>query len=275
MDARGLRPRKRFGQNFLVDPRFAQRVAGAVPDDAFVIEIGAGTGSLTAALATRARATIALEVDRDLVEVLRDRFQAATNVDVRECDALDFDFHEAFSRQREPRAICGNLPYYITTPLVERIVTSADVWGAAVLMVQREYARRLTARPGTPDYGSLTLYVGYHCDVEKLFDVGAAGFYPAPTVASSVVRLTPRADRAAGVKDEHLLLKAIRAAFSQRRKTLANCIAASAAAEVGRSAIESAIRAAGVDPSIRGERLALEDFRRLANALFESGIALL
>src|SRR6202040_1354994 len=109
--------------------------------------------------------------DRDLVEVLGDRFQAATNVDVRECDALDFDFHDAFSRQRKPRAICANLPYYITTPLVERIVTSADVWEAAVLMVQREYARRLTARPGTPDYGSLTLYVGYHCDVEKLFDV--------------------------------------------------------------------------------------------------------
>jgi len=275
MDARGLRPRKRFGQNFLVDPRFAQRVASGVPDDAFVIEIGAGTGSLTAALAEHARAVIALELDRDLVEVLRERFASQTNVDVRECDALDFDFRGALALARPPRAICANLPYYITTPLVERIVTCADVWETTVLMVQREYARRLAARPGTPDYGSLTVYVAYYCDVEKLFDVGAAGFYPAPTVASSVVRLTPRANRTAGVADESLLLKTVRAAFSQRRKTLANCIAASAADGAGKASIEASIRSAGLDPSIRGERLALDDFRRLANALFENHIALL
>jgi 16S rRNA (adenine1518-N6/adenine1519-N6)-dimethyltransferase len=119
------------------------------------------------------------------------------------------------------------------------------------------------------------VFVAYYCDVEKLFDVGAGGFYPVPTVASSVVRLVPRSDRGVGVQDEKLLLKTIRAAFSQRRKTLANCIAASAAGDVGRSPIEASIRSAGLDPSIRGERLSLDDFRRLANALFESGIALL
>jgi 16S rRNA (adenine1518-N6/adenine1519-N6)-dimethyltransferase len=273
--ARGLRPRKRFGQNFLVDPRFAARVAGAVPDDSFVIEIGAGTGSLTAALAARARATIALEIDRDLISILHDRFADDTAVEVREADALAFDYREALNAQRPPRAICGNLPYYITSPLVERIVEASDCWESAVLMVQREYAARLVARPGTPDYGSLTVFVGYYCSVEKLFDVGAAGFYPAPTVASAVVRLAPRSNRAAGVVDETLLLRAIRAGFAQRRKTLANCIAARAKGAADRHAIEAAIRSAGLEPSIRGERLALSDYSRLANALAKSGIDLL
>lgn len=273
LTARGLRPRKRFGQNFLVDPRFAERVAGALPEEAFVIEIGAGTGSLTHALAARSRRVVALEIDRDLVAALRERFTETKNVDVREADALAFPFGDELAAQAPPRALCGNLPYYITTPLVERMVESSDRWETAVLMVQREYAQRLAARPGTPDYGSLTLYVGYHCAVEKLFDVGAAGFYPAPSVASSVVRLTPRSNRAAGITDERLLLRSIRAAFAQRRKTLANCLAARAP-EAQRGAIESAIRAAGLDPAIRGERLALDDIRRLANALSDGGIAL-
>jgi len=274
LDARGLRPRKRFGQNFLVDPRFARRVAESIPRDSFVVEIGAGTGSLTAALAAQARHVVALEIDRDLIDVLRERFRANSVVEVRRCDALETDLRADLAAQRAPRAICGNLPYYITTPLLERIVEAADVWETAVFMVQREYARRLAARPNTDDYGSLSVYVGYYCTVEKLFDVGAAGFYPAPTVASSVVRLSPRPDRAASIVDEALLLRTIRAAFAQRRKTLANCIAARAADDVGRAKIEAAIREAGLDPSIRGERLALDDFARLSNALARSGVDL-
>ena len=276
MDARGLRPRKRFGQNFLVDPRFAQRVADALPEGAFALEIGAGTGSLTAALSARTRMTIALEIDRDLVALLRERFEGSPNVDVHEGDALEFDVRGALGSQRPPRAVCGNLPYYITTPLVEHILACADVWETAVLMVQREYARRLTARPGTAEYASLTVFVSYYCTVEKLFDVGSAGFYPAPAVASSVVRLTPRTDRGAGVRDEALLLKTIRAAFAQRRKTLANCLTSARPAGLGgRVEVEAAIRAAGLDPSIRGERLSLEAFVRLADALSENRISLL
>lgn len=269
---RGLRARKRFGQNFLVDPRFAARVADAIPKDSFVVEIGGGTGSLTAALAARVRAAVVLEIDRDLAAVLRERFEGvAPNVTIRAGDALEFDFRAALSRQEPPRAICGNLPYHITTPLIERIVGSAEVWESAVLMVQREYAKRLAARPGTPDYGSLTVFVGYFCTVEKLFDVGAAGFYPAPAVASSVVRLTPRRERREGVNDEALLLRVIRAAFSQRRKTLSNCLASRASGRA-RAEVDAAIRLADLEPGVRGERLALGDFRRLANSLSESGI---
>jgi 16S rRNA (adenine1518-N6/adenine1519-N6)-dimethyltransferase len=273
LDERGLRPRKRFGQNFLVDPRFAARVADAVPRDAFVIEIGGGTGTLTDALAGHARSLVVLEIDRDLAGVLRDRFKAdAPRVTIVEADAAEFDFAGALRAQRPPRAICGNLPYNITTPLIERIVASTDAWETAVLMVQREYGRRLAARPGSTDYGSLTVFVGYFCTVEKLFDVGAAGFYPAPSVASTVVRLTPRLERAAAVTDEGLLLRLIRAAFAQRRKTLANCVLARARATASKPDIDAAIRAAGIDERERGERLDLPAFIRLANRLAASGI---
>jgi 16S rRNA (adenine1518-N6/adenine1519-N6)-dimethyltransferase len=272
---RGLRPRKRFGQNFLVDARFAARVASAVPAGAFVIEIGGGTGSLTTALAQDARATVVLEIDRDLAAVLRERFaDPSASIEIREADALEYDFGATLRAQSAPRAICGNLPYYITTPLFERIVQTSDAWEVAVLMVQREYAKRLVAAPGTPEYGSLTAFVGYYCVAEKLFDVGAGGFYPPPAVASSVVRLTPRPDRAVGVRDENLLLRVIRAAFAQRRKTLANCIEARASESGVRAAVVTAIRDAGLNPSVRGERLSLEDFKRLANALSEAGISL-
>lgn len=277
--ARGLHVRKRLGQNFLVDPRFAARVAEALPPDAFVVEIGAGTGSLTAALAQRVRRVATIEIDRGLAAIVRERFASVGNVTLVEGDALEFDLAGALRAESAPRAVCGNLPYYITTPLIEKILDTVDFWESAVLMVQREYARRLTASPGSPDYSSLTVFVGYHCSVEKIFDVGAAGFYPAPTVSSAVVRLTPRANRAAGVDDERVLLKTIRAAFSQRRKTLANCILAAARSKSGhgkdeqlRPVVEQAIAAARLEPQIRGERLSLDDFKRLANALVTARI---
>jgi len=276
--AHGLHARKRLGQNFLVDPRFARRVAEAVPPGAFVVEIGAGTGSLTAALAERTRKVTTLEIDRGLAAIVRDRFADVGNVTLVEDDALAFDLAGALRAETAPRAVCGNLPYYITTPLIEKILDS-DSWESAVLMVQREYARRLTAAPGTADYASLTVFVGYHCAVEKLFDVGAAGFYPAPTVSSAVVRLTPRPDRSAGIDDERALLRTIRAAFAQRRKTLANCIVAAVRSKSGdgrdeqiRGSVEGAIHAAHLNPQIRGERLSLDDFKRLANALVTARI---
>jgi len=270
----GLHARKRLGQNFLVDPRFARRVAEAVPSGAFVVEIGAGTGALTVALAERARKLTTLEIDHGLAAIVRERFASLDKVSLVEADALTFDLSGALRAEVAPRAVCGNLPYYITTPLLEKILESIDFWESAVLMVQREYAHRLTAAPGTADYASLTVFVGYHCVVEKIFDVGAAGFYPTPTVSSAVVRLLPRSERAAGVDDERVLLKTIRAAFSQRRKTLANCLVAAAHQkserprdEQVRRTVESAIEAAHLSPQIRGERLSLDDFKRLANAL--------
>jgi 16S rRNA (adenine1518-N6/adenine1519-N6)-dimethyltransferase len=269
--ARGLRPRKRLGQNFLVDPRFAQRIAGALPARSFVLEIGGGTGTLTAALARVARDLEVVEVDRGLVEVLRERFAAdREHVSIIAGDALGLDLGATLAAHDRPRAICGNLPYSITTPLLERVVACADAWDCAVLMVQREYCKRLTAKPGTPEYGSLTLFVAHFCEAEHLFDAGAAGFYPAPAVASSVVKLRPKPRHAAAVADSALLLWLIRAAFAQRRKTLVNSIAGQPDAPA-RETLDAAVRALGHRPDIRGERLALADFERLADALHAQG----
>ena len=271
LEARGLRPRKRFGQNFLVDPRFAQRIAAALPADAYVLEIGGGTGTLTAALAGRARRLDVLEIDRGLVEVLRERFAAdEPRVKILDADALAIDMAELLSANSRPRALCGNLPYSITTPLLERIIAAAPLWDRAVVMVQREYAKRMAAKPGTPDYGSLTVFVAHFCEIEHLFDAGASGFYPAPSVASSVIALRPRENVDAGVADRALFLWVVRAAFAQRRKTLVNSIA-SQTPSGSRDVIDAAARAAGLPDAIRGERLAHDDFVRLANALHAQG----
>jgi len=268
--AHGLRPRKRLGQNFLVDPRLAQRIAEALPAGSFVLEVGGGIGALTAPLARAARQLEVVEVDRGLAQILRERFaRDAEQVKIIEGDILDLDLRAALEAKHPPRAICGNLPYSITTPLIERIVEAADAWECALLMVQREYAKRLTARPGTPDYGSLTVFVAHFCDVESLFTAGAAGFYPAPNVASSVVKLQPRRSLDSAT-DDALLLWIIRAAFAQRRKTLANSIAGQPGAPAHHD-LAASIRAAGLPADIRGERLALSDFERLTNALRAQG----
>ena len=274
LDARHLRPRKRFGQNFLTDPRVARRIAAALPEHAYVVEVGGGVGALTAALLEHTRAVTTLELDRDLAAVLRERFATAGDrLRIVTGDVLQFDLLADLQSQEAPRAVCGNLPYYITTPIIERLFESGDTWQCAVLMVQREYARRLTARAGTPEYGSLSVFAAYYAEIEKLFDVGAAGFYPAPDVASSVVRLTPKTARRSSVRDEALLLWLIRAAFGHRRKTLVNSVLERTGEEAGslRKVVASAVVQAGLSPSVRGERLTLADFCALADALKEQG----
>ncbi len=273
LQQRDLVARKRFGQNFLVEPRVAERIAALIPAGACVIEIGGGTGTLTAALQPRAVQLVVLEIDRDLAALLRERFAGAANVSILNQDALEFGLGETLGSWPPARAIVGNLPYYITTPLLERILACAGRWESAVLMVQREYARRLCAKPGSADYGSLTLFAQYFSSVRRAFDVGAAGFYPAPRVASSVVVLTPRRADRETVRSEKLLLQLIRAAFAQRRKTLTNSVQAAFDAQRSdrRSDLAVALKSAGLDPMIRAERLSLVDFMKLSDRLFEAG----
>jgi 16S rRNA (adenine1518-N6/adenine1519-N6)-dimethyltransferase len=273
LDERGLRPRKRFGQNFLVDPRLAERLALLLPAKAYVIEIGGGTGTLTAALVRHARRLTVLEIDRDLCNILHERFAGQGERLLVICtDVLNFDMGADLRKHKSPRAIYGNLPYYITTPIIERILEAGNAWESAVLMVQREYARRLVARAGSPHYGSLSVFASYFADIAKLLDVGAAGFFPAPDVSSSVVRLTPKVPRVT-VRNERLLLWLIRAAFSHRRKTFVNSVLECVPGEraSGRKLVESALRAASLPLAIRGERLTLAEYCALADTLFELG----
>ncbi len=274
LDARHLRPRKRFGQNFLVDPRLADRIANAVPARSWVLEIGGGTGTLTQALAKTSRGLTVLEIDRDLAAILQERFGGCHDVRIVTADVLAFDLGAELDSRPPPRAICGNLPYYITTPILERLFEAIGLWECAVVMVQREYARRMVARPGTQAYGSLSLYAAYFADVEKLFDVGASGFYPAPDVASSVLRLTPKPHRARGLREERALLWLVRAAFRHRRKTLVNSLVLGLPAHglELRVGIQDALGRLGLSKNIRGERLSLAEFTALADTLTERGL---
>ncbi len=272
LEERGRRPRKRFGQNFLVDARFAARVAQSVPEGSAIIEIGGGTGVLTDALLGRARQLTVLEIDRDLVPVLCERFEGDGRVDVCETDALAYDMAGALAAWAPPRAICGNLPYNITTPLIEKIIAAGATWECAVLMVQREYAQRLTARAGTPEYGSLTVFVEYHCRARRLCDVGAGAFYPAPAVASSIVVLEPATSEAQRARDEMLLFRLIRAAFAQRRKMMVNSVISALAEHApARELLVHAMQTAGIAPDVRAERVPLAGYIGVADALTARG----
>lgn len=264
---RGLRPKKRFGQNFLVKAATARRIARlsieGAPTDPTVVEIGAGTGALThALLEERARVT-AIEIDPNLVAILREREDLAAATIV-EADALTFDYATLAAPQWR---VAGNLPYNIATPLLLRFIEMPGGPQTITVMVQRDVAQRFAAVPGTPAYGSLTLAAQYAMQVERCFTLPPSAFFPAPKVHSSVIRLTRRERPAAEVRDAQRFWKVVRGAFAYRRKTLANSLAI--ALHIDRGAIVQALAACNLPTEIRGERLDLGDFARLADALAE------
>ena len=263
---RGLAPLKRLGQNFLVRADLAARIVEHCrvgPDDV-VVEIGPGAGALTAGLAARARAVVAVEKDSGLAALLREELAEQPRVEVVEGDFLDFDLADAArARGAERLLVVGNIPYNITTPLLERLFAQRRVVGSAVVLVQKEYAERLAAAPATPAYGSLTLFARYHALLEPLLAVRAAAFWPRPAVDSMLVRFRMR-EEAPVEAGEELLFRVIRGSFQMRRKQLANTLAGSLGLD--RDGVERLCRAAGIDGRRRGETLTLEEFARLARA---------
>jgi 16S rRNA (adenine1518-N6/adenine1519-N6)-dimethyltransferase len=267
--ARGLRPKKRFGQHFLADEAIATRIARLAKDACSepaprMIEIGAGTGTLSAALVREGFALTALEVDRDLVAILFER-QDLRGAEIVEADALAYDY-QRFAATGIWH-VCGNLPYNVGTPLVTRFAEMNDGPRSMTVMVQRDVARRLAAKPATPQYGSLSVAVQYAMHVRLAFTLGPRAFYPAPKVESTVVQMIRREEPAVRPKELALFRKVVRAAFAYRRKTLANSLAL--ALRIDRRRAENAIRRAGIPTEQRGERLDLADFARLADALAE------
>lgn len=269
LDRHGIRPSRRKGQSFLIQPGIARRIALAaeVSPDAVVIEIGPGLGILTRALAPLCRRVIAIEVDARLTRVLREEARLPPNVEILEEDAVKTDYAALAKRLGAPATIVSNLPYSVSTPLLFRFLEAGPAIGRWVLMLQREVAERILAAPGTKTYGALSVTLGLFTQVKRLFNVGPANFYPRPDVDSTVLRFDLRPPGEAGVADPDLLRAVIRESFSQRRKTLANALAALLPAG-GRSLLE----AAGIDPKVRGETLSPEDFARLANTLHDAGI---
>lgn len=262
----GYRPKKRLGQNFLMDAgasaRIARLAAEGISPSARILEIGPGTGALTEALLEIHPDVTAIDIDPDMVRILRSRPELQ-RAQIVEADALAFDF-EAFAHGG-PWRMTGNLPYNIATPLMMRLIEMRNGPQTLVVMIQKEVAERLAARPGSKAYGSLSVAVQYAMRVERAFVLGPGAFYPRPKIDSTVVRLTRRDEPAAPVLGEAWFLQVVRGAFAYRRKTLANSL--SLALGVPRAQTADALQQLGLDTEIRGEQLALADFARLADRL--------
>jgi 16S rRNA (adenine1518-N6/adenine1519-N6)-dimethyltransferase len=270
---RGLAPRRRFGQSFLVRDEIAERIVdhSHLRIDDVAVEIGPGAGALTHHLARRVRHLVAVEMDRGLVELLREELGEVGRVELVEGDFLTFDLAAvAAAHGVERLVVVGNIPYNITTPILERLFEQRAVVRSAVLLVQKEYAARLAAAAGTPEYGALTLFARYHALMEPLMTVRASAFWPRPEVDSMLVRFFMREHPPVETPDPELLFRLIRGSFHMRRKQLMNTLEETLG--LGKERIERLSRHAGVDPRRRGETLTLEEFAKLARAAADHGV---
>lgn len=266
----GLAPRKALGQNFLVDPNAQARIVAAVglTGAEVVVEIGAGLGALTARLLSGARKVIAIERDAKLAAVLREELGASANFALVEGDALDYDFVAAARAAGQPLVVVGNLPYVVTSPVLFATLAAAAAGGVvdrAIFMVQKEFAQRMLASSGSRTYGRLSVMVQQAAAAEILFHVGAGAFLPPPAVTSTVVRLRPRTQPLAEVRDPALFDRVVREAFGTRRKMLRRALDAA----FGERAVPALV-AAGIAGTRRAEELSVADFARLANALSDA-----
>ncbi|MFC6669679.1 16S rRNA (adenine(1518)-N(6)/adenine(1519)-N(6))-dimethyltransferase RsmA [Marinobacterium aestuariivivens] len=257
----GHRARKRFGQNFLHDAGIIRRIIRSIAprEDDHLVEIGPGLGALTEELLAEAGALDAIELDRDLVPVLRTKFfNYGERFRIFETDALKFDFNE-LKQDGRPLRVVGNLPYNISTPLIFHLLSHAGLIRDMHFMLQKEVVDRLAAEPGTSDYGRLGIMTQYHCRVDPLFIVPPGAFDPAPKVDSAIVRLTPYDSPPYPAKDPVQLELVVRTAFGQRRKTLRNNL---------RTLLDAdELEALGIDPGLRPERLTLAEFVKISDFL--------
>jgi 16S rRNA (adenine1518-N6/adenine1519-N6)-dimethyltransferase len=265
-------PKRRFGQNFLVDQNVIDRIVAAVnPErDQAVLEIGPGQGALTSRLIERAERVVAIEFDRDLVSTLRARFASSSNFELVEADALTSSYCEMI-RPAERARVVANLPYNIGTAILQRLIEQRHCLRDMTLMLQREVVGRITAAPGSSERGFLSVFVEAYCETEKLFDVSPHAFRPAPKVWSTVLRLRPHPQIAAGVKDENLLWQVVSAGFAHPRKTILNNLRE--APELiqdllkRRGGASIVLCEACITPLRRAETLTLEEWAMLVNAM--------
>lgn len=264
--------KKSLGQNFLIDQNIVNRIVQAadLEEESWVLEIGPGLGALTSSLAKQAAQVVAMEIDGDLVSILRETL-VSPKITVVAGDALQLDWAEVLTQagwQGQKLHLAANLPYYLTTPLIMKALECGLPFTSLVVMVQREVALRMLAEPGNKDYGVLSLAVQYYAEGSMVIKVPRTVFIPAPAVDSAVVKLTPRPPQVSAPREE--LFAVIRAAFQQRRKTLRNALKALVEEwGLGVEQLEEALQNCGLESTVRGERLSLEQYSTLTEELLK------
>lgn len=264
--------RKEFGQNFLINRSVVENIADNCADsvETSILEIGPGIGPLTTELALRYKSVVALEIDHGLIPVLKYTLGEFTNVTVINEDVMKANLDELLKPYFDAGrvSVCANLPYYITTPILMKLLECGLPFDYITIMIQSEVADRLCASAGSGDYGAITAVLSYYGVAEKLFTVSAGNFMPAPKVNSTVVRIKLHKNKPYVPKDEKALFRTIKGAFEQRRKTLPNALAA-AFGELSKEEITDAIVSCGHKPDIRGEKLGIAEFVQLSDKLYE------
>ena len=263
---------KSMGQNFLIDPEIPYNIAASsqANETCGVLEIGPGIGTLTQYLCEAAREVVAVEIDRNLIPILEgDTLSAYSNVTVINEDILKLDLHALVAEKNagRPIKVVANLPYYITTPIIMQLLETGVPLESMTVMVQKEVAERMQAKPGTKDYGALSLAVQYYCEPYLAANVPQNCVMPRPNVASAVIRLRLHETKPVQCNDPALMFKLIRASFNQRRKTLLNGLSNSAELHYSKEDLVQAIESCGISPTVRGEALTLADFAQIADAL--------
>lgn len=262
---------KKFGQNFLINTGVLEDIidAAEVTDEDMVLEIGPGIGTMTQYLCENARQVIAVEIDTNLIPILKDTLSAYDNVGIINDDILKVDINELAREYNNGRPIkvVANLPYYITTPIIMGLFESHVPIESITVMVQKEVADRMQAGPGTKDYGALSLAVQYYSKPQIVVNVPPSCFMPQPKVGSTVISLRRHQQPVVQVEDEKLMFKVIRASFNQRRKTLANGLNNYGGINLTKEQIQQSIEELGVPVNIRGEALSLEQFACLSNII--------
>ena len=263
MNTNLIRPKKSLGQNFLKDPYYLKKIAdaGQVGPEDQVLEIGPGLGHLTHVLAVRAKKVLAIELDERLIPLLRKEFgECRDNVEIIQSDALEYSYGSLSGRWK----VVANLPYYISTPIIQKLISERKKFSSLTLMLQKEVAERISAPQGCKAYGFLSVLVQLYAEPRMDFMVPAEAFTPAPDVASAVITLSIRDHAAVPLEDVDFFMRLVKAAFSQRRKTLRNALKQ---LDISREKMHKVVNQTGIDFGRRAETLTIEEYGRLADLL--------
>lgn len=263
----GFKFSKGLGQNFLIDDSVLQDIVNSanIDKDDLVIEIGPGVGTLTKELLKKAKKVCAIELDYELIPILNEELKEFNNFELIHKDALKIDFNELIGEELNTKLV-ANLPYYVTTPIISKLLKENYKFESLTIMIQKEVGERIAANPDTKEYGALSIFVQYYCDVEIIRRVSPDSFVPRPKVDSIVIKLIKLSEPKVKVKSKELFFKIVRSSFNMRRKTLWNGLKS---LKLPQEELEKAFHDAGIDPKRRGETLSLNEFGKLADSIYD------